>query len=406
MNRIPTAILLITSILLGACASTRPLEADLPEEVFGDPQTLTYQAIRVAVQVPGEIRLRSDVSGRGAATKDGFKMMAAAPIGCMSGGIFAGVCYGLIPFFPLIAAARAEDPDLTRSRLEAFQAGVENYGIEDRLRDRVERAVESEQLPLLRDVPLGSESGVVTLNVALHFLDITHSGYKDGGTTISLAAAFELLDSSGQVLARRRSSGSVYFSSDSASTELAQDLDALLDNAVSGLVAELLLEWRPGVRLGPVSPAKVSRRNMLGFSYVDWTPVDSLTPTLAWQGLDELLSAEDREVITDLSYEIEIFGFVYRADSISRERTTIASARGLASPHYAVETPLLPCHRYYWSPRARFANAGVVRTVSAADMFVLLTPGEDCEEQEWTLPRQDEPETPAEAPSNNPPESI
>lgn len=375
-----------TMLLLTACAATPSLVADLPEDIHGDPGNLSYDTIDVRVTVPENRVLIVDVDGSGAATKDGFKMMAAAPVGCMAAGMFAGFCYGAAPFFPIIAAARAEDPDIVRLELGAFDAQIAAYGLTQRLRSRVVDRLTVERLPVASAFSEGKDANTVSLNLVIHSLDAHHSGYKDGSLALTIRYILELSDVNGQVVARRRDGARLYFDNDYSRTILYRELDAYIGRVADRSVKELLLEWSPAISLSAVYPSKINKRSILGFRYVEWIPVDTLTPRLSWQSVDELFTREELAAFEELTYEIEVFGYTYDAGYWPLPRIVVASALGLESPQYIVEAELLPCQRYRWAPRARFRHRGVFRTVSVADPFVLLTPGPDCGTPAWSLP--------------------
>lgn len=373
-------------LILSGCAAGPSLLSGLPEDVHNTPGNLTYSTITVSVTAPGERASVVDVDGRGAAAKDGFKMMAAAPVGCLGAGMFAGLCYGAAPFFPIIAAVRAEDADIVQLELGAFEAQISAYGLPRRLRNRVMDRLTKEDLPVSVASPADSGAGPVSLVLAIHSLDAHHSGYKDGSLALTIRYVLELSDSNGQVLARRRDAAQLTFDKDQFQIRIYRDLDAYVESIAERAVNELLLEWSSAVSLSAVYPSLVKKRSIIGFGYVEWTPVDTLKPELRWQPADEIFSREELAGFEELTYDIEVFGYHYDAGYRRSTRIVVESARGLQSPQYAIGTELLACQRYYWTPRARVKHRGVFRTVSAADTFVLLTPGEDCRQHAWSLP--------------------
>lgn len=371
-------------LVLTACGTYQPLTFDLPEEVHGDPHDLTYTAIDLRVELLSERDVAVEVDGRGAATKDGFKMMAASPIGCLGAGIYAGLCYGAAPFFPIIAAARAEDADIVQLELAAFDAQLAAYRLPRRLHDKMTDLLDDERLPLVSSgagVP-----GTVSLNFVIHSLSAQHSGYKDGTIALILRYVLELKDADGQLIARRRDAARMNFSHDYSQFLMYRELDAYIERISRKYITEMLLEWSPDIRLAAVYPSIIKKRSIIGFSYTDWTPVDTLTPRLSWQPVNELLSGEDLAALEDVTYDVEVYGYVYDTSYRPVPRIVVASSRGLESPNYTIDSELLPCQRYYWTPRAHFKHRGVSRTVSAEDTFVLLTSGPDCRQPAWSLP--------------------
>ncbi len=371
-------------LFLTACGTYQPLTFDLPEEVHGDPHDLTYTAIDLRVELLSERDVAVEVDGRGAATKDGFKMMAASPIGCLGAGIYVGLCYGAAPFFPIIAAARAEDADIVQLELAAFDAQLAAYRLPRRLHDKMTDMLDDERLPLVSSAT--GVPGTVSLNFVIHSLSAQHSGYKDGTITLILRYVLELKDADGQLIARRRDAARMNFSHDYSQFLMYRELDAYIERISRKYITEMLLEWSPDIRLAAVYPSIIKKRSIIGFSYTEWTPVDTLTPRLSWQPVNELLPGEDLAALEDVTYDIEIYGYVYDTSYRPVPRIVVASSRGLEAPNYTIDSELLPCQRYYWTPRAHFKHRGVSRTVSAADTFVLPTSGPDCRQPAWSLP--------------------
>ena len=371
-------------LFLTSCGTYQPLTFDLPEEVHGDPHDLAYTAIDLRVEELSERDLDVEVDGRGAATKDGFKMMAASPIGCLGAGIYAGLCYGAAPFFPIIAAARAEDADIVQLELAAFDAQLAAYRLPRRLHNKMADLLDDERLPLATSgagVP-----GTVSLNFVIHSLGAQHSGYKNGTIALVFRYVLELKNSDGQLIARRRDAARMNFSHDYSQTLMYRELDAYIERISRKYMTEMLLEWSPDIRLAAVYPSTIRKRSIIGFSHTEWAAVDTLTPRLSWQPVNELLSGEDLAALEDVTYDVEVYGYAYDLSYRPSSRIVVASSRGLESPNYTMDAELLPCQRYYWAPRAHFMHRGVNRTISATDTFVLLTSGPDCRQPAWNLP--------------------
>lgn len=378
--------ILSSLLLLSACGTYEPLTHGLPDEIFVEPHSLTYSAIDVRVEAPSERDFAVEVDGRGAATKDGFKMMAASPIGCLGAGIYAGFCYGAAPFFPIIAAARAEDADIVQLELAAFDAQLAAYGLPRRLHSRITAFLDDQRVPVATAGAGNSVPGTVSLNFVIYSLGTHHSGYKNGTIALIFRYVLELKDADGQLIARRRDAARLNYSSDYLQPQMYRELDDYIERISKQYVTEMLLEWSPDVRLSAVYPSMIKKRSVIGFSHMEWTQVDTPTPILRWQPVNELIVGEGLASLEDVTYDVEVFGYVYDTSYRPAPRIVVASGRGLTSPNFTVDTELLPCQRYYWIPRAHFRHRGVVRTVSAADTFVLLTPGSDCGQHSWSLP--------------------
>lgn len=89
-----------------------------------------------------------------------------------------------------------------------------------------------------------------------------------------------------------------------------------------------------------------------------FSPVDSLQPTLRWEGFPRDLDRQklDPDVlvkISDVTYDLN----VWEAERCERGRLVYARS-GLAAPEHRLEEPLAAGQRYFWSFRARFVIDG------------------------------------------------
>ena len=110
----------------------------------------------------------------------------------------------MAPFFPFIAAARAEDPEVSLAELEAFYERFEQYGIHEKLAARINARLAEEQVPVAGSDDPDNER--LTLSVRVAPLELEHSGYKGGSIDVTMRYTAELTDASGAVLARRSGS--------------------------------------------------------------------------------------------------------------------------------------------------------------------------------------------------------
>ena len=71
-----------------------------------DSRELIYDELVLDVVDGGpDVPMDVDLQTSGDGARDGLKMMLQAPVGCLrSGGMFAVLCLGLAPLFPLLAA--------------------------------------------------------------------------------------------------------------------------------------------------------------------------------------------------------------------------------------------------------------------------------------------------------------
>jgi hypothetical protein len=375
--------------LISACGTTKTLAPPLPNDVPGEMQHLVYDVIAVNVETSSESRQTLGVEGGGQAAKEGFKLMAQAPIGCLGAGMMAGFCYAMMPFFPIITTVRAEEPEIARDALESFYARIEAYELHEKLESRLIARLQAENLPVTEPGSVESGERLITLNVYTSPLELQHSGYKNGYIDVTLPYTVELTDGAGNLLARKSGRATESFAESSRSTTLYPKLDEWLEKMVEQGINKMILEWQPEVTLGYTSPKKIERRTLIGIKYLDWQPVDSLKPRIEWQRLDEIIVAERWSEITDVSYEVEIFGYVKVPDEQHWQRRTVLMTKGLAEPSYVPETELQPCQRYYWQPKARFYYRGMMRTTTLSKIYELRTSGPGCKSPSYLL--QDQP---------------
>ena len=372
--------------LTAACGTTQTTAPPLPNDIAGEMHHLAYDSIAVNVETSFENVQTLGVEGGGQAAKEGFKLMAQAPIGCLGGGFYAGLCYGMMPFFPIIAAARAEDPEIAREELGDFYSRIEDYDLHAKLESRLLERMSAENLPLATPESDGDSDRRITVNVFISPMELQHSGYKNGYIDVALPYTIELTDGKGDILARKSGKATEDFSQSSRSATLYPRLDEWLETIIETSVSKMLLEWQPEVMLGYTYPNKVQRKTWIGVKYLDWAPVESLTPRIEWERLEDIMVSERLSEITDVSYELEIYGFIKADFEQYWKKLTVIKVTGLAEPAYQPESELLACQRYYWQPKARFSYRGTVRTTTMPTGYELRTGGPNCKNPRYLLP--------------------
>ena len=372
--------------MFAACGSAPTTHPGLPEDIAGDLHHLVYDQVVVNVETSSGADLSLEVEGAGQASRQGLLMMAAAPIGCLQGGPLAGACIAAAPFFPIIAAVRAEKPEKSRADLDEFHTRYAEYGLEGKLAERLLQRMSDEKLPVVAaDSPRG-DAQRITLHVHVGPPEFEHSGFKNGSIELRLRYTIELRNTSGAVLSRKSHSVRYDFSHDTRSVTLLPQLDEWLEKIVSQGVDDMLLAWQPAMHLAYVYPGQVEKRTFIGVKHREWVPVDTLMPRLEWEALDKTMPQERLAGISELSYEVVVWGYVDGNFLNYWKRKVLHEVRGLPEPAYTFESELLPCQRYYWQPRARFRYKGAIRTTSLSESFTLLTPGPDCGVHRYTLP--------------------
>ncbi len=375
-----------SAMLLAACGSAPTTHPGLPEDIAGDLHHLVYDEIAVNVETSPEADLSLEVEGAGQASRQGLLMMATAPIGCLQGGLFAGGCLAAAPFFPIIAAVRAEKPEKSRTELEAFYEQFREYGLHTKLTEGLLKRMTDENLPVAISELPAEGAQRVTLHVYVAPPELEHSGYKNGSIDLRLRYTIELSNTGGSVLSRKSYSAWHNFSHDTRSAALAPQLDEWLEKIIRQGVDDMLLAWQPTIYLAYVYPGQVEKRSLFGAKYLEWLPVENRRPRLEWDALGKTMPAERLAGVTDLSYEVDVWGYVKDDLSNHWKRRDLYTIRGLSEPAFTFENELLPCQRYYWQPRARFRYQGAIRKTASSETYTLMTPGTDCKVHQHLLP--------------------
>lgn len=371
----------VLAMLLAGCGTTRSIETNLPEDVGLETRPLVFDTVHVSVGPLPESQLSAAVEGKGAATRDGLTMMAKAPVGCLDNmdPYSAGLCLGLAPLLPFLAAMNAEDPEVVHAALEDVLATFAKHDVHSMLHSRLLERLAEQRVPIAEGDADHMTENAIKLTVLIQSLQFEHSGYESGSITATLDYFVEVVDRDETVLARRGERLQKSLDGEDRERGLAKLLSSWTEKIVELSVDRMLVEWRPEIQLGYVYPAKRKKRSVIGIRYSEWVPVDSLTPTLEWQSLEALLPREKMAQISELSYEVDILAYTRDQSSRDWRLDTVQSARDLIEPKYKVSFGLLPCRQYYWSPRARFRYEGNTRTTSIIKKYVLNTPDTGCD---------------------------
>lgn len=99
--------------------------------------------------------------------------------------------------------------------------------------------------------------------------------------------------------------------------------------------------------------------------FLKFVAVDSLEPTFRWESfprLKRLSQAKAESRLTDVKYDVRIFSTgVLNTWYMFFGGYQFHEVRGLSEPSYKLGNVLEPCHRYYWTVRARFKLDGKSR---------------------------------------------
>jgi hypothetical protein len=107
-----------------------------------------------------------------------------------------------------------------------------------------------------------------------------------------------------------------------------------------------------------------------------FTPVDSTTPRLSWEGFPDyqLARAEgDAQTtamlgkVNNVRYEVRIWEELNRAPS-----ALVYQQKGIAGTEHVVSQPLKPARRYFWSVRATFDVGGARRMTPWAQVAGIM----------------------------------
>lgn len=376
----------LSAAIMAGCASGPPT-ADA--EPFLESAALRYERLRFEVLGPVGTEADVGVESGGEGAKEGLQMFAVSPVACMGAGMFYGLCLAVSPALPFVAAARAQDPELSLAQLEAVAEKILAFGVEDAARTQLAEHLRGSEIPV-DDDPARIEAAH-TLRLTLGPIELEHSGYKGGRVTVALNYEVTLVDADGVVVRRKRDKRNVHLDSDASSYEIESGVNYGLRNWISlDLVAAIddtLINWSPPIELGAVRPSLVSKRSLIGIGYKEWPFVTSLQPAMQWQSVAEAAGEEFAGSIEDLSYDLELYLLVTGPENSYAERRLVYRRQGLAEPAHMVEEPLRPCTRYLWRPRARFRHQGVAFAtgLEVQQLYVLQTPGDDCKYAAWAV---------------------
>jgi len=380
------AALLALGVVSGCGGGVR----DHASEPEFESVTLDYDVLELEfLDPPAAVNSVEHETGAEAAG-EAASMILFSPIGCMQAGMFYGLCLAVMPIMPFVAASRVQDPAESVRQLEELARAVDAYRLPERFGDAVRQRIVDEGLPLVDQA--GPDQHAVRLQVLLGAMRLEHDGYEHGDITVEQAVEFVLRGPDGSILHRLSDTRSGRFgigewqARDGA--ELRFRLDQWLAGMVEAGVESMLLDWQPYLRLAAVSPQIEYRRNLIGLKVSEWPVLDTLTPVLEWQPLEEVLDPAVLADVTDISYEVEVSLLVQDHTDWGYVTRRIRAARGLTRPEYPIDAPLPACQRMYWRPRARFRYRGTWHTTTASNRhwqsYVLMTSGPECDYPAWT----------------------
>ena len=386
----PVVLTLLAAALIVGCAAQPPTK----EQFQNDARALTYDALTLTFSSPLSYQQDIEIkNGREGAT-EGLKMMAAAPLGCLQGGMFAGICLAAAPFFPIIAAVNVQEESISRTEMEAFANAVLNFDIDTKLRAALMQRLAAERVPLI-DQGTAVPGNLVDLRITLAPMLLEQSGYNNGSITATLPDELSVFDRDNRLLAQHTQRLFGRFSQNEwqgeGNTRLHADLKRWVRMITRNGLGKVLLEWQPPIELASVAPLPVQKRSVIGMRYLETPRVKSLTPELIWETLREPAGVAPGE-LTGLTYEVDIRALTEEPYSQETVSVIIETGAGLPEPRYQLQTALQPCTTYGWQPRARFYYRGTLRITSNDTRRSFSTPGPDCKQPAWQLPWEQLPE--------------
>lgn len=386
----PVALPLVAAALAAGCATQPPTG----EKFQNDARALTYDALTLTFSSPLSYQQEIEINNSREGAAEGLKMMAAAPLGCLQGGMFAGICLAAAPFFPIIAAANVQETSISRAEMAAFANAVLNFDIDTQLRAALHQRLTAERVPLVE--PGSAEYGnLVDLRITLAPMVLEHSGYKNGSITATLPVELSVIDRDGRLLSQHTQQLFGRFSQKEwqgeGNTRLHYDLKRWIKMIARNGLGKVLLEWQPPIELASVAPLPVQKRSIIGMRYLETPRVESLTPELVWEPLREPAGIAPGE-FTGLTYEVEVRALTQEPYSQETVSVILEKGAGLPEPRYRLQTALQPCTAYSWQPRARFYYRGTLRLTSNDTRRSFSTPGPDCKQPAWQLPWERLPE--------------
>lgn len=113
-------------------------------------------------------------------------------------------------------------------------------------------------------------------------------------------------------------------------------------------------------------------KHLQGWGGMHFVDIDSLTPTFIWEAFPRWFDMPMSD-FADVSYDIRIFeSRVHHSLFVAEPSTLLREVTGLIEPRYSTLSALQPCHRYFWTIRARFDLHGIRRVTEWAGAYVTV----------------------------------
>jgi len=95
--------------------------------------------------------------------------------------------------------------------------------------------------------------------------------------------------------------------------------------------------------------------------FADFAQVETLTPTLRWQTIGQVLMEKNERKLTlseltDITFELRIW-----ETATDYSGNLVYSRTGIKTPYHTLEEPLYPNSKFLWSVRAHFTTEGKKR---------------------------------------------
>jgi len=222
-------VFLLALGLFSGCATNG---GDTPAVQYAfDSRTLVYDTLVLEFESSGAAVENVRIEGAGDAAVEGLKMMLAAPLGCLGGGIGAPLCLAAAPFFPAWLAIRSQEPAISRREMQALAEFLDTTRFDERLQASVAEQAALAALPV-RDAA-NAVGRIVRLRLELAPMEFHHSGYKNGSIDVIQRYLFQLLGPDGAILTELRGRQHSNYDVDDWSLEDAAELRSSLDEWIA-----------------------------------------------------------------------------------------------------------------------------------------------------------------------------
>lgn len=351
-----------------------------------------YETIEFQLISPRTHQAEVTHQTRGDGAKEGWKMMAAAPIGCLQGGVFAGICLAAAPFFPILAANNVQDLSVSEQELERVAKDILDFNLEQKLNERFTQQIHQEQLAPYQP-KISDPSRKLLMRLTLAPMQLKHSGYKNGDLDVSMPYEISLIDAQKRTLAQTHGEGWLRVRHSewekSGTLPMFLRLESWIDKIAQKSFRDTLLDWQPNIALQPISPAAIPKRSILGFRYEEPPEVETESLAFSWSDISSLLPSETTEEVEALSYELTLYVTVGGDEYWNYRSRPIVQIQGLSEPHFVLKQKLLPCTRYRWTARVRFLHQGRLFTSSTPKHHPFNTKGTDCKTPRWSINQEE-----------------